>query len=306
MANEFRIKHGLILTGSSYFSESMFAPSLPSEPSPQYFMTWRSADGRFQVTPSTAISTGTLSQGCWDYAGYATSVSAGEFSIRSGNGNRLDSNLSQIWIHKTDNQSVDQSTTFNTIGNNSVITFYINNQIIKYTVTGVTQVTTGNYYSFGLSHISGDSGVFSVGEELCYDLTISSSGGSPSSNNCLSLNMGDSVSNVSNTTGDAIFNRNINNKAWQTPFGTVDNNITQIVLNSTDLNNKNVFNFFTGFTGDISISYSNSTTGTSHNTTFSYSGFGASNNVVQLYVAYKSGNTGYTIANNDSFTLCKI
>ena len=35
-------------------------------------------------------------------------------------------------------------------------------------------------------------------------------------------------------------------------------------------------------------------------------GFGASNTTVQIYVTYKSGNSGYTIANNESYTLCKI
>ena len=94
----------------------------------------------------------------------------GYFSIRSGNVNRLDSNTVSLWFHTDDNTSVDQSNYFNSIGPNSIITLYINNQIIKYTVTGVTQITGTSAYSFGLSHISGDSGVFSLGDEHCMDL----------------------------------------------------------------------------------------------------------------------------------------
>ena len=309
MANEFRIKNGLIITGSSYLSESVFAPNLPTEPSPQYFMTWRQSDGRFEVTPSSAISTSTLTQGCWDAIAYASTPSTGEFSIRSGGGSlRLDSNTSTLWLHKTDNTGVDQTTSFNTIGVNSVLTFYINSQTIKYSIVGVTKLTGSDVYSFSLSHLSGDSGVFSIGDELCYDITISSSGGSPSSNTCLSLNMTDSVTNVDTTQGDAVFYRvnPLNGKGWYTRLGTVDNNITTIHINNTDLTNKNVATFFSNFTGNLSLSYSDPINQTSHNTTFNYSGYGASGNIVQIYVTYASGNSGYTILNNQTFTLCKI
>lgn len=308
MANEFRIKHGLIVTGSSYFSESMFGPNLPTETNPQYFMTWRQSDGRFEVTPASGIASKTLTQACWNYDGYATTPGTGEFSIRASGTNRLDSNTTTIWLDQTDNNSVNQSTLLNSIGSNSVVTFYINNQIIKYTVTGVTKLTTSNTYTLGVSHDSGDSGVFNIGDEVCMDLTVSSSGGSALSANCLSLSMGGSVSDIPNTTGEAIFNRinPVGGSNWNTPFGTVDNTISMIYMNDTDLSNKKAFNFFTGFAGNISISYSNPITGTSHNTVFTYSGFGSAGTAAQIYVTYKSGNTGYTIPNHDSFTLCKI
>ena len=303
MANEFRIKNGLIVTGSAYTSESMFAPNLPTETSPSYFLTWRTTDGRFEVTPATATA---FTLGCWNYDGYATTPTAGEFTIRGNGSNRLDSNLASIWFHATDNSSANQSSTFNTIGPNSVLTFYINNQVVKYTITGVTVNTTTNVYTFVTSHISGDSGAFNIGDELCYEVTISSSGGSSSASQCLSLQMHDNPNTVYNTNGDSIFNRIVGQTVWSKPYGTVDANIDSILLAPSDLNNTNIVNFITGYSGKLRLNYSNPITGTSSLTTFNYTGYSAGNNGVNLFVTYSSGNSGYTIANNEQFTLCKI
>ena len=306
MANEFRIKHGLIVTGSSYFSESMSAPNLPDETSPNYFMTWRQSDGRFEVTPSTSVISKTLAQACWEYGGYAVTAASGKFSLRGNGASRLDSNVHTLFFHKDDINSTDRSSLLSTMGNGSVITLYINNQTIKYTVTGNS--ISGNVYSITVSHLSGDSGVFSVGEELCLDLTVSSSGGSSSSSNCVTFNMTDAVSNTTSIQGDAVFYRVVGTNKWAKPFGTVDNNIASIQTNLEDINGTDVASYLQGFNGDISIAYSDPTTGNNYSTTFSYQGFSAttSNNTVTLYAYYAKGDSGYTIPNNESFTLCKV
>jgi len=65
MANEFKVRNGLIVTGSEYVSESIFAPNLPPETTPAYYVTWRQSDGRFEVSQLTPGNTANTI-GCWD------------------------------------------------------------------------------------------------------------------------------------------------------------------------------------------------------------------------------------------------
>jgi hypothetical protein len=99
MASEFKVRNGLIITGSMNVSESIYAPNLAPETNPAYYITWRQSDGRFEVSPAGAAGN-VNAIGCWDYAGYATPPSTGEFTIRGNGSSILDSNTTEHIIIK--------------------------------------------------------------------------------------------------------------------------------------------------------------------------------------------------------------
>ena len=109
MANEFKVRNGLIVTGSLNVSESIYAENLTTESNPAYYVTWRQSDGRFEVSPAGAA--GNINAiGCWDYAGYSiTSPSTGEFSLRGNGSSILDSSPVFLFFNKLNNNGVDQS-----------------------------------------------------------------------------------------------------------------------------------------------------------------------------------------------------
>jgi hypothetical protein len=108
----------------------MFAPNLPEETSPDDYITWRQSDGRFEITPKGAAAS-VLAIGCWDYAGYGTTPTSGEFTIR-GNGSDDVETATVLQFHKTDKNSTDQSSYFNNIGSGTGVTLEdLCNSIIK-------------------------------------------------------------------------------------------------------------------------------------------------------------------------------
>jgi hypothetical protein len=150
MASEFKVRNGLIVTGSLNVSESIYAENLTTESNPAYYVTWRQSDGRFEVSPAGAA--GNINAiGCWDYAGYGlTSLPTGEFSLRGNGSSILDSSPSFLFFNKFDNNGVDQSVYFNNIGVGSIFTLTTGGISTKYTVTGFN--LSGNTYIFTVTY----------------------------------------------------------------------------------------------------------------------------------------------------------
>jgi len=332
MANEFRIQHGLIVTGSSYFSESMYAPNLPEETAPDYYITWRQSDGRFEVTPKGAAAS-VLAIGCWDYAGYLTPTSTGEFSLRGNGSNNLQTAL-YLFFYKTDNTGKDQSSYFNNIGPGSILTFTTQNSIVKFEVTGVS--LNGNEYSFSVTNLSGTEEL-TVGEEICLTATAVSSGGTSSSTSgtsgggsslnssqCAVYKMTDSYSHIPSNdpqyNGTAIFNRTPSagsTTGWAYPFGTINTNIIGIFVDAITYgsNAQTSVVYWSQTLGAIStnpslikISYLNLTT---YFQAFIALGVGTGGQQIgttgsSMYVdlTYVSGDTNYTIPTGATFTVC--
>ncbi len=295
MANEFRIKHGLIVTGSSYFSESMFAPNLPEETSPQYYITWRDSDGRFEVSVPTAGNQDTI--GCWDYA--TGDPTTGEWATDD---NTVSSTTDQIFIHKTDKSSVDQSTLLNSLGPGSVIILNVSNFSTTFTVKGVSFNTTLNTYILDVSYLSGNEYSVTGTPEMCLGIGASNSSNTGTSINCLEYQMSNSATAPGSTSGLGVFDRVVSSTHWQTPLGTVNGNVEGLLLNKIDLNGAQGFSFLNNFYGEIEIGYGQYATKFKCNPPGPYN---SSNSVIFVPVIYVTGDTGYTITTGDSFTICK-
>ena len=325
MANEFRIKHGLIVTGSSYFSESMFAPNLPEETSPDYYITWRQSDGRFEVTPKGDAAS-VLAIGCWDYSGYSdTTPGNGEFSLRGDGTNNFEA-ASILYFNKLDSNGDDQSTYFNNIGPGSVLTFTTTNNIVKFDITGVT--VSGNTYSFTVNNLSGAE-TLTIGEEVCLTATAVSSGGSSVSTSgtsgggsslnspqCAIYEMAASFANVnagSGYDGTAVFNNPQGSTGFTYPLGKIDQNTAGIFVDyiSYGPNPKTSVAFFSQTLGAIStspslikISYLNLTTFFTAFITLGPGGQGVTASSMYVDLTYVSGDTNYTIPTGATFTVC--
>ena len=331
MANEFRIKHGLIVTGSSYFSESMYAPNLPEETAPDYYITWRQSDGRFEVSPKGAAAS-VLAIGCWDYAGYSTTPSAGEFSLRGNGSNNLETAV-VLQLHKTDNSAKDQSTYFNNIGPGSVLTFTTQTTVVKFEVTGVT--VNGSVYWFSVTNLSGTEEL-TASEEICLTATAVASGGSSSTTSgtsgggtslnsaqCAIYKMANTYAEVNSgsTTlykGTAIFNNPYGGGGFGIPLGKIDQNTAGIFVdNVTWLPNtaNNVGASSIAFwsvtlaalstsPAQIKISYLNLTTYFTAFIALGPGGQGVTSNSMYIDLTYVSGDTNYTIPAGATFTVC--
>ena len=322
MANEFRIKHGLIITGSSYFSESMFAPNLPEETAPDYYITWRQSDGRFEVTPKGDAAS-VLAIGCWDYSGYSdTSPGTGEFSLRGDGSNNFEA-ATVLYLNKTDKNGTDQSTYFNNIGPGSVLTFTTTNNIVKFEVTGVS--VSNNVYSFAVQNLSGAEAL-TIGEEVCLTATAVSSGGSSSttsgtsgggsslnSGQCAIYEMAASFANVnagSGYDGTAVFN---NPPGFAYPLGEITTATAGIFVDAVSYGpNSKTSVVYWGQTlgavssnpGLIKISYLNLTTYFTAFITLGPGGQGVTGSSMYIDLTYVSGDTNYTIPTGATFTVC--
>ena len=295
MANEFRIKHGLIVTGSSYFSESMFAPNLPEETSPQYYITWRQSDGRFEVSTGTNSVQDTIA--CWDYA--SGDPSTGEWNTNNGS---VGSSVTFINIHKIDNNSVDQSNLLKALGPGSVIILYVGSNSTTFTVQGSTFDSSSNTFSLSVSYISGDEYSIIGTPEMCLAIGATVSSNTGTSINCLDYSMEFNPDNVYISPGYGVFDRVVAGVHWQTPQGTVDGNVEGLFLHPQDLNGANAASFFNNFYGEIEIGYGQYATKFKCNPPGPYN---SSNSIIFVPVIYVSGDSNYTIATGDSFTLCK-
>ena len=320
MANEFRIKHGLIVTGSSYFSESMFAPNLPEETSPDDYITWRQSDGRFEITPKGAAAS-VLAIGCWDYAGYSITPTSGEFTIR-GNGSDDLETATVLQFHKTDKNSTDQSSYFNNIGSGTVLTFTTQTGIIKFQVQGFT--LNGNVYWFTVVHLTGTEEL-SASEEICLTTTAITSGGSNSTSgtsgggsslntsNCVLYEMAASFANVnagSGFDGTAVFN---NPPGFSYPLGEISTSTAGIFVDaiSANPNSQTSVVFWSQTIGGtssspslIKISYTNFVTYFTAFITLGPGGQGVTGSSMYVDLTYSSGDINYTIQTGDIFTIC--
>ena len=300
MANEFRIKHGLIVTGSSYFSESMFAPNLPEETNPSYYITWRDTDGRFEVstiTPGSQANT----VACWDYA--SGDPTTGEWGITGDVG----SGTSYIYINNVDNGSNNQYNLLNGIGIGSVITLYIGSFKTSFQVTGVTKPTStgggGNgTWSFQVSYLSGNQYSITGTPEMCLGIAAASSG--TSAGYCIDYTMASNWTYAAFNDEYGGFDRVVGGVHYTPPFGTVDSNMNSIFLNNDAMNGVNGITFFSGFVlGDfLSISWNNKIT---HFKVTHLGGIGTNSPTMLINVQLNGGDTGYTIPTGEVFTICK-
>jgi len=325
MASEFKVRNGLIVTGSLNVSESIYAENLTTESNPAYYVTWRQSDGRFEVSPAGAA--GNINAiGCWDYAGYLTTPATGEFTLRSTGTSILNSNVITLQFHKTDNTSVDQSVYFNNIGVGSIFTLTTGGISTKYTVTGFN--LSGNTYIFNVTYLSGGpSASLSIGTEVCLTLTAVTGGGNNptgtsgtsgggagtlSSTNCITYKMDDNFSDVNANSQTAIFNRS---PGWATPFGTVNSSVVGMYASQSPLvgSQSTVFWGITnaalvGSPKLFELSYLNLKTTFLINITTGTSpgggNLGTNGSTIYLNMQFVSGDTGYTILTGDSFTLC--
>ena len=297
MANEFRIKHGLIVTGSSYFSESMFAPNLPTETSPSYYITWRQSDGRFEVstiTPGSQANT----VACWDLADGDTQ--SGEWKTNNGN---VDSSSTILYISSTDNGSNSQYNLLAGLGVGSVITLYVGANSSTYTITGITKPSSNTgVWEFNISYLSGNEYTPSAGAEMC--LGVAASAASTTSAYCIDYQMASSWEYAALNDGFGGFDRVVSSVHYTPPFGTIDANVGSIFLNNDAMNSANGITFFNGFVvGDfLSISWSNKVT------TYKITHLGGMSTATPnmlINVQYNGGDLGYTIPTNDVFTICK-
>jgi len=325
MASEFKVRNGLIVTGSLNVSESIYAENLTTESNPAYYVTWRQSDGRFEVSPAGAA--GNINAiGCWDYAGYLTTPATGEFTLRSTGTSILNSNVITLQFHKTDNTSVDQSVYFNNIGVGSIFTLTTGGISTKYTVIGFN--ISGNIYTFQVTYLSGGpSATLSIGTEVCLTLTAVTGGGNNptgtsgtsgggagtlSSTNCITYKMDDNFSDVNANSQTAIFNRS---PGWATPFGTVNSSVVGMYASQSPLvgSQSTVFWGITnaalvGSPKLFELSYLNLKTTFLINITTGTSpgggNLGTNGSTIYLNMQFVSGDTGYTILTGDSFTLC--
>ena len=296
MANEFRIKHGLIVTGSSYFSESMFAPNLPEETAPNYYITWRQSDGRFEVSevsPTTVATT----VGCWDYIGNGD-PGTGEWSTDPIN--TIGGSTNTIMINVTDNGGNNQNTLLSSIGNGSLITLYVGAGLVTtFEIVGTPQVIYGGSpiaifrYDFVVSYVSGDQYSITGTPEMCLEVSATS----PSNQNCLNFTA-DNNFNIDSVAGDSAFL--IDNGSSVFASNTISNDIVALLLNSTDNNGKPTKNFFQQLTPGafFTVNYKNN----KYDLEFVSlgSGFGGS----QVSVLPYSSQPSFTIPLGNSYDIC--
>lgn len=294
MANEFKVRNGLIVTGSEYVSESIFAPNLPSEANPAYYVTWRQSDGRFEVsTISPGASSNTI--GCWDWRSSGDPTS-GEFTTDNG---AIGSTTTAIYIHPIDNNGNDQTNTLNSLAIGSVITLYVGSFATTFEITGVSSIYTGGvfqYFVFTVNYISGDEYTPIGTPEMC--LGIAAAASQP--DNCIELQITSTLSNVFSTTGQSVFLRTVAGVSYTTPFGSIDQNFDAFQMNDEDLNGNITKNFFNGLSigSIITLRYLN------NSTTFSINNVGASSNNTLVYATYLTGDFNYTIPTNGTYTIC--
>lgn len=294
MANEFKVRNGLIVTGSEYVSESIFAPNLPSEANPAYYVTWRQSDGRFEVsTISPGASSNTI--GCWDWRSSGDPTS-GEFTTDNG---AIGSTTTAIYIHPIDNNGNDQTNTLNSLAIGSVITLYVGSFATTFEITGVSSIYTGGvfqYFVFAVNYISGDEYTPIGTPEMC--LGIAAAASQP--DNCIELQITSTLSNVFSTTGQSVFLRTVAGVSYTTPFGSMDQNFDAFQMNDEDLNGNITKNFFNGLSigSIITLRYLN------NSTTFSINNVGASSNNTLVYATYLTGDFNYTIPTNGTYTIC--
>jgi len=271
----------------------MYAPNLPTETAPDYYITWRQSDGRFEISTTSPAQASTAA--CWDYGNAAT---AGDFETNTGG---IGSSTTNLYFNNDDNLGNNQFSTLQTIGKGSNITLYSGPFSTQFTVTGVTAPASNAntlYYNFSVTYVSGDQ--YTPTNEVCLGVTAAVS--SPiTTGQCIEFVQAANFSVAAATPGQGGFDRVVNNIHYTPPFGTIDANVVAFFMNSTTNNGKSTQSFLNNLSkGDtVSVEYGAKTTN------FTVDSVGASGGA-SLNVTYDSGDLNYTISTGDTYNVCKI
>jgi hypothetical protein len=292
MANEFKVKNGLIVTGSEYVSESIFAPNLPEETSPAYYVTWRQSDGRFeisQLSPSNSANT----IGCWDSFASGDPI-AGQW--RTDNG-AVGNTTTEVWINVTDNGSSNQNNTLASLAIGSVITLYVGSFKTSFEITGskIFYLSPGVpfFYIFDVTYLSGDQYTYVNPAEMCLGIAAAA----PTNQNCVTYKGVTSKSAIDSTTGGGMF---VNSSGTTSVWSLTTNTTTQFInVNETDLNGVISKNFFGGVGIGQTITLTSGTNSATYNINY-LGGSGAS----YLIGVVMTSNSNFTLSANQSFTIC--
>ena len=289
MANEFKVRNGLIVTGSEYVSESIFAPNLPSEANPAYYITWKQADGEFQVSQLNPSNTSNTI-GCWDSVASGDPI-AGQW--RTDNG-AVGNTTSQVWINVTDNGSSNQNNTLASLAIGSVITLNVGSFKTSFEITGIKIVYSSpsvpQYYIFNVNYLSGSQYTYINPAEMCLGIAAAA----PTNQNCVTYKAVTAYSSIDSTTGGGMF---INNTGYTL---TLDSTVSYFQLNSNDLNGVSTQNFFGGLTPGQTITLSSGT----NTATFIFTFSSVSNTTSQVVGVQMTSNSNITFSANQSFTIC--
>ena len=287
MANEFKVKNGLIVSGSSWFDEDMFAVNLPEETNPSYYITWRQSDGRFEVSQLSPVSTANT-LGCWDWS--SGDPGTGRWTAVGDIG----SSTTVIGINVTDNGGNNQNSTLASLAVGSVITLYVGSNITSFTITGIKIIYTTPgvpaYYYFNVDYLSGNQYSIVGTPEMCLGVAAAA----PANQNCVTYKAVSNYNSIGSTTGGGMF---INNTGWSL---TVNSNTNYINVNKLDLNNISTKNFFGGITpgGIITLTSGTNTA----DFIFTYASAGTFND---LLIGVKPiGSPNFTLSSQQSFTIC--
>ena len=289
MANEFKVRNGLIVTGSEYVSESIFAPNLPEETNPAYYITWKQADGEFQISQLSPVNSANTI-GCWDDAGGGDPTS-GEW--RTDNG-AVGNTTSQLLINVEDNGGNNQNNTLASLAIGSVVTLYVGNLKTSFEITGIkiTYLTPGTplYYVFEISYLSGNQYSITGTPEMCLGIAAAT----PTNQNCVTYKAVANFNSIASTTGGGMF---VANTGYTL---TVDSNVYYFQLNNSDLNGVSTPNFFNGVTPGQSITLASGT----NTATFIFQYSSNSNAGTQVVGVKMTSNSNFTLTANQSFTIC--
>ena len=294
MANEFKVRNGLIVTGAEYVSESIYAPNLPTETNPAYFITWRQSDGRLEVS-TVSPGGGSNTIGCWDWT-TNNDPASGEFTTDN---DAIGSSTSVLYINPIDNNGNDQTATLKNLAVGSIITLYVGNFATTFEITGISAVYSVGvfqYFAFNVNYISGNEYTPTGTPEMC--LGIAAAASQP--DNCIELQMASTLNDVWATAGKSVFLRTVAGVSYTTPFGSLDQYFDAFQMNDEDLNGNKTAAFFGGLSigSIITLNYS------TYATSFSISNVGSSVNNTLVYATYVAGDFNYTIPANATYTIC--
>jgi hypothetical protein len=289
MANEFKVRNGLIVTGSEYVSESIFAPNLPEETNPAYYITWKQADGEFQISQLSPSNTANTI-GCWDST---TNGDPNTGQWRTDNGS-VGNTTGQVVINVTDKGSNNQNNTLASLAIGSVITLYVGSFKTSFEITGIKIVylspSVPQYYIFDVNYLSGDQYTYINPAEMCLGIAAAA----PTNQNCVTYKAVTAFSSIASTTGGGMF---INNTGYTL---TLDSTVYYFQLNDNDLNGVSTSNFFNGVTPGQSITLASGT----NTATFIFNFSSTSNSGTQIVQIQMTSNSNFTLSANQSFTIC--
>lgn len=245
MASEFKVRNGLIVTGSLNVSESIYAPNLVTNSTESLYVTWRQSDGRLEISSgSSQIAT----QGCWDYEATST-PSSGSFTVGTTGGNpqSIGSSTTIIKLHYTDNSNTNQYPLLNNIGVGSVLSLSFLGNIVKFTVTGFSYVNADGYWQFNVRWLSGGAEA-TPGTIMCLAIGAAVSGGgagtsgagSPSpapANSTINTTCGSSNTvcyfidqSVGGVNGNSRTGAFLTGTSWVSPYGAINSNTVALRL----------------------------------------------------------------------------